>query len=295
MAHLVYHKISTSSLYDLYCGDLIIPKIRCCFNVNTAIYYIFCLIIQAFASVLLVGKLSYEVDKNLDKEKIAEIAIEHYDLVKEYIDAVEKREANTFGELMKKTLRYMWYELSKNIVTNNKFVFGDVIGDDEFFDKIEQFAQYYKDFIELRSGYKLLWNETKTVPRSEEDVQLLFKGILDEHCRANNIDFTREVNQGMGPVDFRFSCGYSNRVLLEAKLAKNSKFWNGLKKQLPKYLKIDACKNGIFLVIVYNDKDIKRINNIQDIAKETAEYYKVDIKIIIVDARTDNKESASKI
>lgn len=57
----------------------------------------------------------------------------------------------------------------------------------------------------------------------------------------------------------------------------------------------DACKNGIFLVIVYNDKDIKRINNIQDIAKETAEYYKVSIKIVIVDARTDNKESASKI
>ena len=122
---------------------------------------------------------NYEVDKNLDKEKIAEIAIEHYDLVKEYIDSVEKREANTFGELMKKTLRYMWYELSKNIVTNNKFVFGDVIGDDEFFEKIEQFAQYFKEFVELRSGYKLLWNETKTVPRSEEDVQLLFKGILD--------------------------------------------------------------------------------------------------------------------
>lgn len=92
----------------------------------------------------------------------------------------------------------MWYELSKNIVTNNKFVFGNVIDDDEFFEKIEQFAQYYKEFVELRSGYKLLWNETKTVPRSEEDVQLLFKGILDEHCRTNNIDFAREENQGMG-------------------------------------------------------------------------------------------------
>ncbi len=33
---------------------------------------------------------NYEIDKNLDKEKIAEIAIEHYDLVKEYIDIVEK-------------------------------------------------------------------------------------------------------------------------------------------------------------------------------------------------------------
>ena len=238
---------------------------------------------------------NYEIDKNLDKEKIAEIAIEHYDLVKEYIDIVEKREACTFGELMKRTLRYAWYDLSKEIVTLNKFVFGDVDNDTSFFDKIFGFTQYYKDFVELRSGYKLLWNESKTSPRSEEDVQILFKGILDEHCRANNIDFTREVNQGLGPVDFRFSSGYTNRVLLEAKLAKNSKFWNGLKKQLPKYMKIDSCKLGIFLVIAFTDKDIKRVNDIQDIARETEEYYNITIKTVVVDARIDNKESASKL
>ena len=221
--------------------------------------------------------------------------MEHYDLVKEYIDIVEKREANTFGELMKKTLRYIWYELSKDIAANNKFVFGDVTDDTEFLEKIFGFAQYYKEFVELRSGYKLLWNETKTAPRSEEDVQLLFKGILDEHCRANNIDFTREVNQGMGPVDFRFSSGYQKRVLLEAKLAKNSKFWNGLKQQLPQYMKIDSCKLGIFLVVVFSDKDIKRVNDIQDIAKETEKAHGVQIKVIVVDARVDNKESASKL
>ena len=37
---------------------------------------------------------NYEIDKNLDKTKISEIAIEHYDLVKEYIDIVERREAH---------------------------------------------------------------------------------------------------------------------------------------------------------------------------------------------------------
>lgn len=238
---------------------------------------------------------NYEIDKNLDKQKIAEIAMEHYDLVKEYIDIVEKREANTFGELMKKTLRYIWYELSKDIAENNKFLFGDVVGETPFFEIVCSFAQYYKDFVELRSGYKLLWNETRTAPRSEEDVQLLFKGILDEHCRANNIDLTREVNQGMGPVDFRFSSGYQNRVLLEAKLAKNSKFWNGLKKQLPKYMKVDSCKLGVFLVIAFTDNDIKRVNDIQDIAKDTEETYGVQIKVIVVDARVNNKQSASKL
>ena len=41
----------------------------------------------------------------------------------------------------------------------------------------------------------------------------------------------------MGPVDFKFSTGYSKRVLLEVKLAHNTKLWNGLQRQLPRYTK----------------------------------------------------------
>ena len=120
---------------------------------------------------LTLNKENYEVYKNLDKEKIAQIAIENYDLVKEYIDIVEKRNPNSFGELMKTTLRYVWYELSKDIATNNRFSFGEVTNDDSFFQKIKEFVGYFKDFVELRSGYKLLRNDKRTTPRIEEDVQ----------------------------------------------------------------------------------------------------------------------------
>lgn len=237
---------------------------------------------------------NYEVDKNLDKETIAQIAIENYNLVKEYIDIVEKREVKSFGDLMKHTFRYNWYELSKKTVIDNPFLFDSTVNEETFFERIMNFVNYYKEFIEFRSGYKLLWNDMKNTPRSEEDVQLLFKGILDEHCRANNIDLTREVNQGMGPIDFRFSSGYSNRVLLEIKLAKNTKFWNGLKKQLPLYMNVDSCDKGIFLVIVYTDKDVERIKNIQEVCHDVCQYHNVDIKIVSIDVRLDNKESASK-
>ena len=199
-----------------------------------------------------------------------------------------------FDALMKQTLRYVWYELSKNISIKNPFAFDSILNDETFFDKINKFVNYYKEFIEFRSGYKLLWNDTKNTPRSEEDVQLLFKGILDEHCRAYNIDLTREVNQGMGPIDFRFSSGYSNRVLLEIKLAKNTKFWNGLKKQLPLYMKVDSCDKGIFLVIIYTDKDAERLKKIQYICQDVCQSHNIDIKIVPIDARPDNKKSASK-
>lgn len=238
---------------------------------------------------------NYEVDKNLDKKKIAEIAVEHYEWVEEYIAEVEKRDKNTFENLMEKTLRYEWYKLSKEISEKNRFYFGDIVTEEAFFEKVGKFAEYFREYVELKSGYKLLWNKDKTSPRSEEDVQLLFKGLLDEHCKANDIDFTREVNQAMGPVDFRFSNGYVNRVLLEVKLAKNSKFWNGLTKQLPMYMKIDSCKWGIFLVVAFTDNDINRIRNIQEVANATERLYGIKIKIMVVDARVNNKESASKL
>ena len=43
----------------LFCGDLIIPKVRCYFHVNAPIYSIILLENQVFIPDLLVGKLSY--------------------------------------------------------------------------------------------------------------------------------------------------------------------------------------------------------------------------------------------
>ena len=43
LAHLVYHKISISSLYGFDCGDLIIPKIGCCFMSGHQLITLFCL------------------------------------------------------------------------------------------------------------------------------------------------------------------------------------------------------------------------------------------------------------
>ena len=40
-------------------GNLIIPKIWCCFNVNESFIKLFCLKIQALVAFILLGKLSY--------------------------------------------------------------------------------------------------------------------------------------------------------------------------------------------------------------------------------------------
>ena len=60
-------------------------------------------------------------------------------------------------------------------------------------------------------------------------------------------------------------------------------------------MQIDSCNFGIFLVIVYTDNDLKRISDIQNITGETAREYNITLKTVIVDARKNNKVSASKL
>ncbi len=82
--------------------------------------------------------------------------------------------------------------------------------------------------------------------------------IVRSYCKVNNTDISREPNIGRGPVDFKFSKGYEDRVLLEVKLARNGKFWNGVTEQLPQYLKSEEVDKGVFMVIVYTDKEIEK-------------------------------------
>jgi hypothetical protein len=119
-------------------------------------------------------------------------------------------------------------------------------------------------------------------------------GIVKHYCKANNIDISREADIGRGPVDFKVSAGYQLRALLEVKLAKNSKFWNGLEKQLPKYQEAEGIEVGYFLVVVYSEGDLKRIREIQERVRRVNEKTGYDIKAVVIDARS-NPPSASKL
>ena len=151
----------------------------------------------------------------------------------------------------------------------------------------------YKKYIEDNAGWRLLWNDNGS-PRREEAAQLLLLGIVKHYCKANDIDITREANIGRGPVDFKVSKGYFLRALIEIKLARNTKFWNGLQKQLPKYLEAEDVELGFYLVIVQEEKDLRKISAIRKILADTEKKSNKKINVVIVDART-NPVSASKL
>jgi hypothetical protein len=103
--------------------------------------------------------------------------------------------------------------------------------------------------IEDKGLNELLWKRDKKGRCPERVPQLLFHMIALSYCRANNIDVNPEVDTGTGLIDFKFSSGYSHKIIVELKYSDNSKIISGLSKQLPQYMASEEAGIGHYVVL----------------------------------------------
>ena len=142
----------------------------------------------------------------------------------------------------------------------------------------------FKDYVEHQDGYKLLNKEGKPFS-NEEDVQLFF-GLV--WC-GSEFDLNREPNNGRGPVDFKASYGAGDKSLIEFKLASNSRLKQNLQKQVAIYEKANRTCSSIKVIVCYRASEQEKVSRVlRELRLEG------DKSIVVIDARSDNKPSASK-
>ena len=155
-----------------------------------------------------------------------------------------------------------------------------------------EIIRQYKTMIEDNHMYWLLYNDDHTF-RDEKAAQLLFFMMAHFYCQANNIDLSRECDPGVGELDFKLSCGFNKKVLIEVKKASSSTLLAGFTKQLPSYEKAERTAESFYLVVkdkLNTDSAIKKLLDARD---EHLHQGKRCPEIIIVDAL--EKPSASKL
>ena len=145
-------------------------------------------------------------------------------------------------------------------------------------------AKYFKAYIEDNDGYKLL-NRAGEPFSNEKEVQLAF-GLV--WCNTE-FDVNREPNNGRGPVDFKASFGAGDKSLVEFKLGSNSQLKRNLEKQLQIYETANRTHTSVKVILYYTASDEERVARI---LKELG--LDGDESIVLIDARSDNKPSASK-
>lgn len=152
-------------------------------------------------------------------------------------------------------------------------------------DIVLKICNKFKDLVENNALAKLLYEKNGKF-RGEKSVQLLFYGISDSYCEAFDVDISPELNSGRGNIDFKYSKGYKDRVIVEVKLTSNRQLIHGMKTQIMEYAKAEKTNQLVYLVI--DDlKDKEKIKKLYD------EYNKMDNKPELIVVDTEIKKSAS--
>lgn len=184
---------------------------------------------------------------------------------------------------------YIWYSTAKRFTEKFPIELDEVSSSEDVFIVVNKICKQFKTLVENNNLSDLLYNPDGS-PKHESAAQLLFYGIADSYCNANNIDLTREGNNGRGPVDFKLSRGALDKVVVEVKLTSNSQLRHGIEKQLPIYMTQEKTKKAIYLII--DNGHAKALNNFLDFYNDLKIDEKEKIPYIIIDGT--KKPSASK-
>ncbi|MGW0699232.1 hypothetical protein ACWD0A_07840 [Streptomyces sp. NPDC002867] len=152
------------------------------------------------------------------------------------------------------------------------------------FDEALERVGAFKHYVEHQDGYQVI-NRAGQPFSKETEVQLFF-GLI--WCKTD-FDVNREPNNGRGPVDFKVSFGSGDKSLIEFKLAKSSSLKRNLQNQVEIYQKANNTHKSVKVIICYTEEDelrAKRILRELDLERDPA--------VVLIDARSDNKPSASK-
>lgn len=237
--------------------------------------------------------VNYEIMGSVNKATIVRTARENPEAVREWIEKMEGREVSSYDLNRDPLGTYQWSRAAKSYVDSNPIHIQTAQTEEEFLGVIHTVIEQFQLYIEQEGGWYLLWDKGNE-EKHEHAAQLIFRGIAEHYCRANNISLDPEVNLGRGPVDFKFSTGHQFRAHLEVKKLHNGKYWNGLEKQLPTYLKSDdGARNGWFVSVRYRDgkkwdeRESELPNRVNALRRETG----LNLFYETVDAR--RPESAS--
>lgn len=185
---------------------------------------------------------------------------------------------------------YIWYEAAKEYIEKYplELSFSDNPSIDEVASIVTKICNQYRALIEKNGLWSLLYDDNGK-KKHERSSQLLFYGIADQYCNANNIDLSREPNAGRGSVDFKLSRGSDSKVLVEIKLTSNKDLVHGFTTQVPIYMSQENTNNAIYLIVDNGHEE--RLQNFIKVYNEQSKDVKKKIQYIIVDAIP--KKSAS--
>jgi hypothetical protein len=228
--------------------------------------------------------------RRITKKELKYILLHNPEVLKELVEQYKKNPAVKYDFEKDPSGQLIWQNIARKYANLYPLLL-DVskVEPENILQVIIKICNHFKVLVEDNGLSIHLWDESGKL-RNERYAQLLFFGIADAYCEAQNLDLSREPNAGRGPVDFKISRGYGAKVNVEVKYTSNN-IRSGYEKQLPIYNAAEKTQHSIFLIIQTTDS-INALENLHQLRRDGVATGKRMPEIFVVDGRI--RPSASK-
>lgn len=225
------------------------------------------------------------------KKEFKKLLLENPDLLRDLLEQYKKKDRKSYDFKNDPLGELIWAELCEQVASNHPVdlkPFTPVTAGNILVIVIK-ICESFKALIENNGWFEYLYDHTGKL-KPERASQLLFYGVAEAYCTANNLDLSRETNAGVGALDFKMSSGLA-KVNVEIKLSTNGNLANGFTEQLPTYNKAEKTNHSVFLVIKTKDSEAS-IKVVEKLAEDARNKKERVPELFIIDAT--QQKSASK-
>lgn len=239
-----------------------------------------------------IGSEWSKYSKSDKKKELKKILFKNKELLLEVIKEYRNYSLENYDFINDPMGEIHWYRKSKEYSANYPLLLNilKIEKSKDLLDLVTQICEKFKQLIEFNGLWEVLY-DNNLKPRKERIAQKVFLGISESYCEANNIDISPEVNSGRGAIDFKFSKGYSIKVIVEIKLTTNTQLDHGYTVQIEEYQKSEKHSESIYLVLD-NGGNKNRLSDLIDLHKSNKSNSIKSPELIVVDANP--KKTASK-
>lgn len=235
---------------------------------------------------------SWKAASRAGKYQLKKLILENPELLRDLIKQYKEKPKASYDFANDPLGELMWAELSENAPKTHPLNLSQYspVTADNILDVVRKICEQYASLIENNGWFEYLY-DAKGKLKPERASQLLFYGIAEVYCMANNLDLSRETNAGVGSLDFKLSRGFSAKVNVEVKYSTNPGLIKGFEKQLPAYNKAEKTSTSIYLII-QTQLTRKNIDTLLKIANRAKDGKERVPEIIVIDGQ--KQVSASK-
>ncbi len=198
----------------------------------------------------IVGGSLHSLTSKERKTRVRDAFEKHPDALEQVLNAYKNAAPGFYDFIDDPSGETIWYRASKALPPSQKLDLKLSAKPtlDEVYGIARKICEHFRHLIEDNQLARLLYDKNG-YRKHESAAQLIFFGVAQAYCEANDLDLSPESDGGRGPVDFKVSSGFEGKVLVEIKLTSNQQLLHGYQKQLPIYQKAERAQRGIYLVI----------------------------------------------